>query len=1385
MDDNVEQMTGEGQKGVFQSIVEAISGTMNLPASVWVLDKPSQSLKIVASVGLPVSYTHSAFLTLDEESVTGETFKTGQVVTTHDILSDPRWKYKDIAREMGWKSSLCVPIKAHGDVIGVLSIYTFVIRDFTDTEKQLLTNYATQVELTLEADRRRKALARLLEAGHQIEQLITRQPQVVLEEIVKGACDVIGADCAVLYPYDPRREDFYDVGSVVACGLNKELELSEKPRSQTGMAAYVKREGEVIVSNIEKQDPEMLTSSPFIVREEIRAFMGVALRVGPDVLGILYVDFRAPHDFADEENDTIRLFAHQASIAIQNARFFEQRQVLQDIARDITSILDKDELLHRILKRSLDLLGCEAGSICLLNKQTNELEFQYAIGKEKYLSVPFGKGLIGTAAQWRKPVRVGAVKQDSRYIEHVPETQSELDVPLVISDELIGVLNAESKKVNAFGEAEEKLALVLADQAAVALYNAQLFQQSQEQLAQQGALVEFGRAVTSGIRLREDEVLDLIYRQASTLMDTDNMFIALYDEKTDTVLFPLVMKDGRRIEWPPRQGGRGRTNYIIRTKESIFLPTRQESEDWYKQPDREDYTRASLGPWMGVPMMAGDRVLGVVATYSPTQDYAFDQADLHILRSLANMAAIALDNARLYYDVNERLGILHQLGNDLNSKLRLKPQEIVELIYQRASKLMDTSNMYVALYNEGTDTVSFPLLMKDGQELEMPPRRAGQGRTEEIIRTKQPIFLPTRQKSEDWYKQPGRAEYVGQALPSWMGVPMMAGDRVVGVIATYHPTEEYLYDQDDLNVLTSLANVAAIALDNAKLYYDVNRRLQILNQVGNDLTSKLRLQPHEIAELVYQHASELMDTSNMYIALYDEGTDTVSFPLLLKNGQRLKMPARRAGAGRTEDIIRTKQPIFLPTRQESDDWYNQPGRENYAQDSFGAWMGIPLMAGKNVVGVIATYHPTQDYFYDQDDLNILTALANVTAIALDNAALYHGIKLAETVREINNAIETYAELPRFLQSILELSLPKAGAKAGTIQFLDKARDELIVQAAVGQVVEQKYRHIPLSQGITGQVAREGHTVYIPDTKRTTEFLPYLGQMLSELAVPLKAGGQVIGVLNVEDARVDAFREEQRELLELIADQASIAIQQKLRLEEEQKKRMAAELDAEIGQLARDIAHYVKNQIGMVRLDAIDLLSEKAIISEAVRNKCQERILRNAELTIRLANDLFAPYRREEAPEWIEVASLVSEAMGLVRFEGISYEVNLPSTLPKVFIDKSGAVEVFHELFVNARKAMATRDQVEKWIHVEGQIGNDNRVEVFIINNGPPIPSDKWATIFRQFQQMTGRDEQREGVGLGLWIARTFMRRQGGEVSVHHSDERETAFLVRFPVPPQE
>jgi len=1905
MDNHLKQVTSKEQGSIFQPIVEAVSQTMNLPVSVWVPDEQGQALRIAAAVRLPSAYVSEAVLSLSEKSVTGETFRTRQVTIARDVLSDDRWKYKDIAQKEGWRSVLCVPIEVHDTVIGVINVYTFEIHDFSDYEQHLLAAYARQIGLTLEVDRSRRTLTHLLDIGNKFKELITEQPKAVLEEIVKRACEVTGADCAVIYPYDVVHEEFHDVQSVAHHGLWHPSDLKSKPR-EDGLGAFIVRNKELVVPNIAERD-RTLFDSAFISREGIQAFMGISLAVAGKVLGILYVDFRTPHEFSAEEQDTIRLFAHQAAIAIdnsrlyqqattrvealrklheigptlvstsggteglddilkrivqdaqdvlsadlvdlyqyiqsrdeyilpplqvgtrydpfvpkdkvypgdvvctivkgrqsryfsdarleptltrpysrpdapaarfviregikstatvplivgtevvgvlfasyrtpqafpqqqqeliglfasqaaiaiRNARLFEQRRALQEIARDITGTLGKDELLQKILTRSLELLGCEAGAVALLNKVTNRLEFHYPVGKQSSWSVAFGKGLVGTAAKTRMPVRVGDVKQDPRYIAHVRKTRSELDVPMLVGEELVGVLNAESTRYNAFDEDSEELAVTLAGQAAVALHNVALFQQraalvdiardivseldrdaliqkiierstgligcetgavglvdpntnaviykygfglaaetlqpiphgkgltgkaiatgkpvrvgnvrkvmgyikhlpstkselivplkvrqavlgvldfqsprldafddhaeefaielaghaavaiynaglfeqrqalqeiarditseldpnellrqilrrslellrcpvgsiamwnkargtleyklaigkdlrlswpvdkglmtmaaregqavrvadvtkppwrdlyvahvantrseldvplllgkelvgvlnmesplhdafseEDERLAmalasqaavalynaalfeQRSTLVDFGQAVTSGIRLREDEVLRLIYDQASKLMDTDNMYIALYDETTDTVRFPLAFVEAKRIDteqdegWQPRKAGKGRTEDIIRTKKPIFHANKAESEAWYAQPEHKEYTGGFIwASWLGVPMMVGEKVLGVIATYHPTQDYVYGEDDLEILQAMANQAAIALDNAHMFYDFNRRLGALVEFGQAVTSGIRLQEGAILDLTHKQASKLMDTDNMYIALYDETTDTVRFPLAFVDGKRIDVEreeswqPRRAGKGRTEHIIRTRQPLFHVTGEEGAKWYAQPGHEEYVGAVWGSWLGVPMMVGERVLGVIATYHPTRDYVYSGDDLVVLQGMAEQAAIALDNAHMFYDVNRRLEALVNFGQAVASRIHLRQDEVLALIRSQAGGLMDTDNMYIALYDEATDTVRFESVWVDGKQVDVATaqgwqpRTGGQGRTEWIIRNRQPILTVTQAEGEAWFKQPGRKDYVGGQvWPSWMGVPMMIGQKVLGVISVYHLTQEYAYGKDDLQVLSSMANQAAIALENARLYYDVnqrlerrvKEITALRDIETAIAATVRVPDLetvLQSILERSVEVTKASAGNFMWFNVTSGRLEMRAAVNMPDGWQGISQGLGEGIVGLAARQWKPILVEDTKSPDWAGIYLGfipNMRSELAVPVVDQDELLGLLNVEHREPRQFDEEDRKLLEAAATQAVIAIRNVQNLQTMKE----AEKWKTLGQVARGLAHRVGNKAGMVRVKVKELsgmVSPGATVTDILQT-----MERNSKYLVDLADELLKPTRAlHETLERHQINLLIQDA---VRNADIGSDVevkpDLAQNLPEVMANKF-FVETFLELMVNADRAM--RKSPQKRLEVSSKLAPDGWVEVSVKDTGCGIPLARRSKIFDLFYVGGENEEGEEEVaeekqvaeyrqGVGLWWVKTFLSDIGAQLTFETEVSKGSTFVVRLPPAP--
>jgi K+-sensing histidine kinase KdpD len=211
----------------------------------------------------------------------------------------------------------------------------------------------------------------------------------------------------------------------------------------------------------------------------------------------------------------------------------------------------------------------------------------------------------------------------------------------------------------------------------VALDNAHRFYETEQNLH---ALVEFGQAITD-IHIPRQELLELIREKANKFLDADNMFIALCtrEDEKDIVKFEIVYRDGKPTSRPDRPAEDGRVGEIIRTRKAIFLPTRKDIEAWLElHPDhKEAHTSNS---WLGVPMIAGDKVLGVIGVDHPLREKWYNGEDQEILQALANLAAIALENSRLYTKARDDLiasqqlatlgtaiaALQHRIGNTLN-----------------------------------------------------------------------------------------------------------------------------------------------------------------------------------------------------------------------------------------------------------------------------------------------------------------------------------------------------------------------------------------------------------------------------------------------------------------------------------------------------------------------------------------------------------------------------------------------------------------------------------------------------------------------------------------------------------------------------------------------
>jgi len=898
-------------------------------------------------------------------------------------------------------------------------------------------------------------LERILTIGQAVQKHIHENPKIVYELIVETVCETTGADCAVLYPYHPSFGEFYDVDNVAACGLHHELPVEPRADQRRRLAARVHREGEVVREDIEKEEPHLPSESPLITREEIRAFMGLSLRVGKDYLGILYVDYREPHSFSEEERQIIRLLGYQAAIAISNSwtsRLADLRSdalsKLKMVGQSLVAIEDPakslDDLLEGIAHHALDVLDADMVDIYQYVQISDEYIMPPTlVGRRWFPEVPkteiYEDDVIMTAIKIGEPQYFhdsqGTASLTGKYEvprEDAPDQQfvvregigSSAIIPLIAANETVGVMFVNYRNRQLFGPEQKDVIESFAAQAAIAVHNNRMFNETLRQRNELEVVDEVGKLLMATLDLRE--IPRLLLQRIIRLFGVAGASLWGVDHANRRVNF-LFALDRTGAEEPYSdairemtfQLGDGIVGMVAESGEPIVDNDVQANPNWDKRVDAA--TSFETKSILAVPLTYKQETIGVVEILNPLSEVPFTEEDRDFLVSVVSPAAIALENARLFYEVNqslerrvEALTVLNEIGQTLTSGIRLREDEILELIYEQTRKLTGTQDMYIALYDEATNMIRFGLALVRGQRVAYEPREADmdkRGKTEEIIFTRQPILHRTIREAEDWYGQPGHQEFVDLIQPSWLGVPMILGEKVLGVIAVYDVELEGAYDEHDLQALLSMASQAAIALDNANLYYEINqalteanqaleRRVQalsVLNDVGQTLTSGIRLKENGILNSIYEQACRLTGTQNIYIAQYDEQTEMITFKLLMEKGEPLDVEQQkgfaprkinRAELGKTEEVVLTRKPILHKTRAEALAWYQEPGHREYVGEVSASHLAVPMMIGERVMGVLAIYDWGREGTYDEQDLQVLSSMASQAAIALENARLY-------------------------------------------------------------------------------------------------------------------------------------------------------------------------------------------------------------------------------------------------------------------------------------------------------------------------------------------------------------------------------------------------------------
>src|SRR5215831_10824245 len=382
-----------------------------------------------------------------------------------------------------------------------------------------------------------------------------------------------------------------------------------------------------------------------------------------------------------------------------------------------------------------------------------------------------------------------------------------------------------------------------------------------------------------------------VHAVVAELMQASNFFIALYDEERELIRWPYyvdevddAVPDPNRWDAFGEGEARGLTAYVLRTGRPHLLT----HDGMQELIDHGEVELVGIltddNTWLGVPLKAERRTVGVLAVQSYTKDVRYTEQDKELLAFVGQHVGAALSRARAIEETRQRnaeLALINSVQEALAGELEL--QAIYDVVGDKIQEIFDAQGTSIAIPDETTGFVSYPYLLERGERLPAEPRPLVSGFTKAVIETREPLMINENLAAEA--ERHGSFVIAGEMPQSTLFVPLFSGGRANGVIALDNFDREHAFDDADLRLLTTLAGSLSAALENARLVHETRQRnaeLALINSVQSALAGELEMQA--IYDVVGDKIREIFDAQGVAISILDETTRLLHHTYLIERG---------------------------------------------------------------------------------------------------------------------------------------------------------------------------------------------------------------------------------------------------------------------------------------------------------------------------------------------------------------------------------------------------------------------------------------------------------------------------------------------------------------------
>ena len=630
------------------------------------------------------------------------------------------------------------------------------------------------------------------------------------------------------------------------------MPLEERHTTRRGPLVYHTAAEQIAAGNIAMEGTD-----------QSKSYASVQIIGGDHVLGRVQLEnHQREHAFGDAEIRLLETVASSMGVALENARLFDETQrllketeqraaemaVVNSIQQGIAGELSFQAIVDLVGDKMREVLKSEDISISWMEPQTGRLHRLYFYERGQRLNVPplppVPGGMWETMIETRRELIYNSLaEQSAAGLTLVAGTEQELSmaaVPIIGSDRVLGILSlSDFEREGAFGESEIRLLTTVAASMGVALENARLFEEIQRRTRESAALAEVGRDISSTLDL--PTVMDRIAHHAKELLGADHSAIFLPESTAagGAHSFRAIVAEGQdaaQVKDLVIEAGVGIIGSIIANGRAEYV---NDTNHDLRAVLIEGTSQESDERLMVAPLRTGKTVKGAMAVWR-TAGKPFQDSELEFLVGLSLAAAVAMENARLFAEAQQRaaeLDTVNAVSQQLAGKLDLSA--LIELVGEQVRGLFKPDIAYVALLDRATDMIHFPYRYGDVSV----SRRRGEGLTSKIIDTGQALILNS---DIDRRAEAMGTKRMGKEARSYLGVPITVDGRTEGVISVQSTQREGVFAEADQRLLSTIAASVGVALRNARLFAEAQEARAQAEAANEAKSSFLATMSHEI-----------------------------------------------------------------------------------------------------------------------------------------------------------------------------------------------------------------------------------------------------------------------------------------------------------------------------------------------------------------------------------------------------------------------------------------------------------------------------------------------------------------------------------------------------------